>query len=60
MSLNSVHSKDLTLFTCIQDALSLTEYELMELLDVGLDEVTSAVAHISEIACPPYRSVSCP
>ncbi len=41
-----------------QDALSLTEFELMELLDVGLAEVTSAVAHISQIACPPYQTVS--
>ncbi|KAK9279092.1 hypothetical protein L1049_012767 [Liquidambar formosana] len=39
-----------------KDALSLTEFELMELLDVGLSEVTSAVAHISEIVCPPYQS----
>ncbi|XP_010253484.1 PREDICTED: DNA repair protein RAD51 homolog 2 isoform X2 [Nelumbo nucifera] len=39
-----------------KDALSLTEFELMELLDVGLSEVTSAVALISEIACPPYQT----
>ncbi|KAK3008286.1 hypothetical protein RJ639_013279 [Escallonia herrerae] len=38
------------------DALSLTEFELMELLDVNLKEVISAVAHISEIACPPYQT----
>ncbi|KAK2975367.1 hypothetical protein RJ640_012378 [Escallonia rubra] len=38
------------------DALSLTEFELMELLDVNLKEVTSAVAHISEIACPPHQT----
>ena len=30
----------------------------MELLDVGLAQVTSAVAHISEIVCPPYQTVS--
>lgn len=39
-----------------KDALSLTEFELMELLDVGLAEVTSAVAHISEIVCPSYQT----
>ncbi|XP_042476278.1 DNA repair protein RAD51 homolog 2 [Macadamia integrifolia] len=39
-----------------KDALSLTEFELMELLDVGLAEVTTAVAHISEMACPPYQT----
>ncbi|KAL9261871.1 DNA repair protein RAD51 homolog 2-like protein [Drosera capensis] len=33
-----------------KDALSLTEFELMELLDVGLAEVISAVMHISEMA----------
>ncbi|KAF5447077.1 hypothetical protein F2P56_032656 [Juglans regia] len=39
-----------------KDALSLTEFQLMELLDVGWAEVTSAVAHISAIVCPPYQS----
>ncbi|KGN47322.1 DNA repair protein RAD51 homolog 2 [Cucumis sativus] len=39
-----------------KEALSLTEFELMELLDVGLSEVASAVAHISEIASPPYQT----
>lgn len=39
-----------------KDVLSLTEFELMEYLDVGLAEVTSAVARISEIACPPYQT----
>ncbi|OVA18184.1 AAA+ ATPase domain [Macleaya cordata] len=39
-----------------KDALSLTEFDLMELLDVGLGEVNSAVAQISEITCPPYQS----
>ncbi|KAL8115644.1 hypothetical protein AgCh_022229 [Apium graveolens] len=39
-----------------KDALSLTEFELMELLDVGLSEVASAIAHISEITCPPYQT----
>ncbi|TYK14345.1 DNA repair protein RAD51-like protein 2 isoform X1 [Cucumis melo var. makuwa] len=38
------------------EALSLTEFELMELLDVGLSDVASAVAHISEIASPPYQT----
>ena len=40
-----------------QEALSLTEFELMELLDVGMARVTSAVAHISEIVSPPTRTV---
>ncbi|KAG9445461.1 hypothetical protein H6P81_016801 [Aristolochia fimbriata] len=39
-----------------KDALSLTEFELMELLDVGLQEVESAVSQISEIACPPCQT----
>lgn len=39
-----------------KDVLSLTEFELMELLDVGLSEVASAIAHISEITCPPYQT----
>lgn len=60
LPLIAVHLRDLALFTCIQDALSLTEFELMELLDVGLDDITSAVEHISEIACPPFHTVSCP
>ncbi|KAJ4725942.1 DNA repair (Rad51) family protein [Melia azedarach] len=42
--------------TTAKDALSLTEFELMELLDVGLSEVRSALAHISEIVCPPYQT----
>ncbi|KOM44233.1 hypothetical protein LR48_Vigan05g183800 [Vigna angularis] len=33
-----------------KDALSHTEFELMELLDVGKEEVTSAMAHVSEVA----------
>lgn len=40
-----------------QDALSLTDFELMELLDVGMAEVTSAMAHISEVVCPPCQTV---
>ncbi|KVI03562.1 DNA repair protein RAD51 homolog 2 [Cynara cardunculus var. scolymus] len=40
-----------------KDALSLTEFELMELLDVDLAEVMCAVALISEIASPPYQTV---
>ncbi|XP_058110083.1 DNA repair protein RAD51 homolog 2 isoform X2 [Magnolia sinica] len=39
-----------------KDALSYTEFELMELLDVGLAEVTSAVAQISEVTCPSYQT----
>ncbi|XP_054812760.1 DNA repair protein RAD51 homolog 2 isoform X2 [Prosopis cineraria] len=39
-----------------KDALSLTELELMELLDVGLAEVICAVAHISEAVCPPCHT----
>lgn len=39
-----------------KDALSLTEFELMELLDVGLAEVRLAVAHISEAASPPCQT----
>lgn len=48
----------LAFFIDFQDALSLTEVELMELLDVGLAEVTKAVAHISEVVSPPYQTVS--
>ncbi|KAF3453191.1 hypothetical protein FNV43_RR05527 [Rhamnella rubrinervis] len=43
--------------TTAKEALSLTEFELMQLLDVGLADVASAVARISEIACPPYQTV---
>ncbi|GMH11980.1 hypothetical protein Nepgr_013821 [Nepenthes gracilis] len=39
-----------------KDALSLTEFELMELLDVGLADVISAVAYISEMVCPPCET----
>ncbi|KAL7247659.1 hypothetical protein ACSBR2_002552 [Camellia fascicularis] len=39
-----------------QDVLSLTEFELMELLDVGFAEVTTTVAQVSEIASPPYQT----
>ncbi|XAR59808.1 ATP diphosphatase [Bertholletia excelsa] len=41
-----------------KDVLSLTEFELMELLDVSFAEVTSAVALISEIVCPAYQTAS--
>lgn len=41
----------------LQDALYLTEFELTELLDVGSAEVTTAVARISAIVCPPYNSL---
>ncbi|XP_010043676.2 DNA repair protein RAD51 homolog 2 isoform X5 [Eucalyptus grandis] len=39
-----------------KDALSLTEFDLMELADMGLAEVTSALAHISERVSPPYQT----
>ncbi|KAK9158144.1 hypothetical protein Scep_004718 [Stephania cephalantha] len=39
-----------------KDALSMTEFELMELLDVGFGEVASAIAQISEIVCPPCQT----
>ncbi|KAK9043294.1 hypothetical protein V6N11_071640 [Hibiscus sabdariffa] len=39
-----------------KEALSLTEFELMELLDVGLTEVRSALSQISEIVAPPYQT----
>ncbi|XP_072081635.1 DNA repair protein RAD51 homolog 2 isoform X2 [Arachis hypogaea] len=39
-----------------KDALSLTEFELMEQLDVGMAEVKSAMAHISEVVCPPCQT----
>ncbi|KAJ0021232.1 hypothetical protein Pint_32257 [Pistacia integerrima] len=42
--------------TTAKDALSLTEFELMELLDVGLSEVRSALAHISQIVSPRYQT----
>ncbi|KAL0670709.1 hypothetical protein Bca4012_033413 [Brassica carinata] len=39
-----------------KDALSMTEFELMELLDVGMKEIQSAVRLISEAASPPCQS----
>ncbi|XP_078430250.1 DNA repair (Rad51) family protein isoform X3 [Wolffia australiana] len=39
-----------------KDALSMTEFELMALLDVDLDEVKSAVSHISAMVCPPPQT----
>lgn len=36
----------------------MTEFELMELLDVGMKEVKSAVTLISEATSPPCQSVS--
>ncbi|CAD5164948.1 unnamed protein product [Musa acuminata subsp. malaccensis] len=39
-----------------QDALSLPEFDLVALLGLDLDQVRSAVARISEIACPPCRT----
>ncbi|KAL6979275.1 hypothetical protein U1Q18_020940 [Sarracenia purpurea var. burkii] len=40
----------------LEDVLSLTEFELMELLDVGIAEITLAVTQVSGIACPPYQT----
>lgn len=37
----------------------MTEFELMELLDVGVNEIQSAVRLISQAASPPCLSVSC-
>ncbi|KAH9661082.1 DNA repair protein RAD51 [Citrus sinensis] len=42
--------------TTAKDALSLTELELMKLLDVELSEVRSALALVSEIVCPPFQT----
>ncbi|XP_030447751.2 DNA repair protein RAD51 homolog 2 isoform X3 [Syzygium oleosum] len=39
-----------------KDALSLTEFDLMELADMGLAEVTSALAHIGERVSPPCQT----
>ncbi|MQM16344.1 hypothetical protein Taro_049300, partial [Colocasia esculenta] len=39
-----------------KDALSMTELDLMALLDVDLGQVKSAVSRISEIVCPPYQT----
>lgn len=35
----------------------MTEFELMELLGVGLKEVSLAVDHISKMASPPQQTV---
>lgn len=40
-----------------QDVLSLPEVELMGVLDAGIHTARAAVAHVSEIACPPYQTV---
>ncbi|CAN8247303.1 unnamed protein product [Cochlearia groenlandica] len=40
----------------VKDALSMTEFELMELLDVGMKEIRSAVKLISEAASPPCQT----
>ncbi|CAN1226907.1 DNA repair protein RAD51 homolog 2 [Linum grandiflorum] len=42
--------------TTAKDALSLPEFDLMELLDVGLAEVISAVESISEAVSPPHQT----
>ncbi|PON62369.1 DNA repair protein [Parasponia andersonii] len=42
--------------TTAKEVLSLTEFDLMHLLDVGMAQVSSAVARISEVACPPYQT----
>jgi len=36
----------------------MTEFELMELLDVGMKEIRSAISFISEATSPPCQSVS--
>lgn len=36
----------------------MTEFELMELLDVGMKDIKSAVTLISQAASPPCQSVS--
>ncbi|KAL5549159.1 hypothetical protein UlMin_004390 [Ulmus minor] len=41
----------------LREVLSLTEFKLMQLLDVGMEEVSATVARISEITCPPYQTV---
>ncbi|KAK0603579.1 hypothetical protein LWI29_006455 [Acer saccharum] len=53
---DNVSYKLVSLLRSAEDALSLTEFELMELLDVGLSDVKSALAHISEIVSPPYQT----
>ncbi|KAK4753807.1 hypothetical protein SAY87_001911 [Trapa incisa] len=42
--------------TNAKDALSLTEFELMELLGVGLKDVSLAVDHISKMVSPPRQT----
>ncbi|KAG8084512.1 hypothetical protein GUJ93_ZPchr0010g10191 [Zizania palustris] len=42
--------------TTAKDVLSLPEVELMSVLDTGIHTARAAVAHVSEIACPPYQT----
>ncbi|BAF16414.1 DNA repair protein RAD51 homolog 2 [Oryza sativa Japonica Group] len=42
--------------TTAKDVLSLPEVELMGVLDAGIHTARAAVAHVSEIACPPYQT----
>ena len=42
--------------TTAKEVLSLTEFEFMELLDVGMVRVTFVVAHISEIIFSPTQT----
>uniref|UniRef100_A0A0D9WC70 RecA family profile 1 domain-containing protein n=1 Tax=Leersia perrieri TaxID=77586 RepID=A0A0D9WC70_9ORYZ len=42
--------------TTAKDVLSLPEVELMGVLDSGIHTARAAVAHVSEIACPPYQT----
>ena len=42
--------------TTAKEVLSLTEFEFMELLDVGMVQVTFVVAHISEIVFSPTQT----
>ena len=46
--------------TTAKEALSLTKFELMELLDVGMARVTFVVAHINEIVSPLMQTVLSP
>ncbi|GJM94439.1 hypothetical protein PR202_ga11081 [Eleusine coracana subsp. coracana] len=43
--------------TSAKDVLSLPEVELMAVLDAGLPTARAAIAHVSEVACPPCQTV---
>ncbi|KAK3140869.1 hypothetical protein QOZ80_5AG0406910 [Eleusine coracana subsp. coracana] len=42
--------------TTAKDVLSLPEVELMAVLDAGLPTARAAIAHVSEVACPPCQT----